>query len=457
VSAAGEAVPAEGAIDIGDRLELFVDDYLIESFAGNAELRLHSPTMREVAMVCDKPWEGNTSGCITVFQDGDLYRMYYRGWRHKNKKAQVHPAVTCYAESEDGINWVRTNLGLFEYEGSKDNNIVWTREPETHNFTPFLDTNPGAKPDEKYKAVGGLKGGGGLFGLCSADGVRWRRVSEEPILTDGAFDSQNLVFWDSVRGEYRAYYRDFRDGFRDIKTVVSKDFHKWPNGVWLEYPGAPKEHLYVNGVLPCPRAPHLFVGFPTRFFGARGDIVEPLFMTSRDGRTFHRWGEAIIRPGLNKERWLNRSNYIFWGLIKTQSNLPGGPKELSLFTNERYYEDGKGAVHRRFTYRMDGFASVHAPLSGGEVLTRPLTFSGNRLRLNVSTSAAGSVRVEVQNAAGNPIQGLRAADCPDIWGDDIEREVEWSADADVGRLQGQPVRLRFVLKDADVYAFQFVR
>ena len=55
------------------------------------------------------------------------------------------------------------------------------------------------------------------------------------------------------------------------------------------------------------------------------------------------------------------------------------------------------------------------------------------------------------------IDVFRASDCPDIWGDDIERKVQWNDGADVGRLKGQPIRLRFVLKDADVYAFRFAR
>ncbi|MDP6063302.1 MAG: hypothetical protein QGI49_00695, partial [SAR202 cluster bacterium] len=50
---------------------------------------------------------------------------------------------------------------------------------------------------------------------------------DEPIITDGKFDSQNLIFWDSVRNEYREYHRAFRDG-RDIKTAISQDFTNWP-------------------------------------------------------------------------------------------------------------------------------------------------------------------------------------------------------------------------------------
>ena len=111
---------------------------------------------------------------------------------------------------------------------------------------------------------------------------------------------------------------------------------------------------------------------------------------------------------------------------------------------------------RRYTLRLDGFVSVQAPLSGGEIVTRPLKFSGNRLELNVSTSAAGSVGVEIQDAEGRPIDGFRLSDCREIFGDRLDAVVGWTAGPDVGRLAGRTVRLRFVVKDADLYAFRFV-
>lgn len=455
VLAGEEATPTKesAVIEIGSRRELFVDEHLIERVTGGARLRLHRPRMREVVVEHDKPWEGNTSGYHTILKDGEVYRMYYRGWHYEDEK-EAHPPVACYAESKDGIHWTRPDLGLFAFNGSKQNNIIWMGKG-THNFVPFVDGNPDCKPDEKYKAVGGLKRiEGGLVAFASADGIRWRLLDEKPIITDGAFDSQNLVFWDSLRGEYRAYYRDFRRGIRDIKTATSKDFRRWTNGRWLAYPGAPIEHLYVNQVQPYHRAPHLFVGFPTRYQPKREDIVEGLLMTSRDGLTFRRWGEAIIRPGRNRDRWHNRSNYIWLGLVETESDLPGGGTELSLYSNERYYK-GKGVKTRRYTYRLDGFVSVNAPLSGGEILTKPIAFSGKTLSLNVATSAAGSVRVEVQDADGKPIPGFTLADCPAIYGDDIDRTVAWKRGTDVSDLAGRPVRLRFAMSDADVYAMQF--
>jgi len=124
-------------MDIGSRLELFVDDWLIERMSG-LTLELHRPTPREVAISFDAPWEGECSAYVTVMKDDDRYHMYYRGCHEKG------PEVTCYAESNDGITWTKPSLRLHEFKGSKDNNIIWTG-PGTHDFAPFKDTNPVAR------------------------------------------------------------------------------------------------------------------------------------------------------------------------------------------------------------------------------------------------------------------------------------------------------------------------
>jgi len=443
------------ALDIGSRLELFVDDFLIEQMKG-VNLTLHRPICREVVIVHDKPWEGNTCGYHTIFKDGDLYRMYYRGWGHDEKtQRQLHEAVVCYAESSDGIHWNRPGLGLVEFNSSKENNII-LKGPGSHNFTPFKDTNPNCPADKRYKAVarGEDEGNKKLFAFQSPDGIHWRLMQSEPVITEGAFDSQNLAFRDPVRKEYRCYFRDFHSGVRDIKTSTSKDFIHWTKPVWLEYPGAPKEHLYTNQIQPYYWAPHIFIGMPTRYIPERGSLTEGLLMTSRDGKTFRRWPEAIVRPGRNRDRWHNRSNYIWLGMVETESSLPGAGRELSIYSNERYY-NGPGVKTRRYTYRIDGFVSVRAPLSGGEFITKPLIFSGNELVINFSTSAAGSIRVEIQDSQGNPLEGFGITDSAEIYGDEIEHCVTWKGSSDLSRLAGKAVRLRFLLRDADLYSLRF--
>ena len=136
----GTGAFATDGVEIGNRPELFVDDTLIAETTGDVAQRLVLPEPREVVLVTDQPWEGNTSGYFTVFQDGDLYRMVYRGWQHDAQKKPVHRETTCYAESRDGIHWTKPSLGLLKWNGSSDNNIIWLGEG-THNFTAFRDDN----------------------------------------------------------------------------------------------------------------------------------------------------------------------------------------------------------------------------------------------------------------------------------------------------------------------------
>ena len=455
---------AEAVWEIGGRRELFVDDYLIERLTG-ASLKMHRPVPREVVLTCDAPWEGNTSAYYTLFADGDRFRMYYRGAHVDENKKTLHPDFTCYAESRDGVTWEKPALGLFEFAGSKANNIVWTGEG-THNFAPFKDNHTACKPEATYKALAGGttlvdgKKKSCLHAYQSPDGIHWSRMVEEPVITAGAFDSQNIAFYDAGRGEYRAYWRIFTAGFTDergwkpagqraIRTATSRDFLHWEQQADLRYFDSPAEHLYTNAVMPYFRAPHLFIGFPTRF-QPKNEQVEPIFMSSRDGVLFRRWSEPLIPIDAPQDRDGNRSNYMTRALLQ----LPGQERELSVYATEAYYT-GPGSRVRRFTFRTDGFVSVNAGAAGGEVVTRPLRFDGGRLLLNFATATGGSVRAELQDAAGKPLAGYALEDCPPFAGDDLEHPVTWRGGADLSALQGRPVRLRLVLKNADVFALRF--
>jgi hypothetical protein len=179
-------------------------------------------------------------------------------------------------------------------------------------------------------------------------------------------------------------------------------------------------------------------------------------MTSRNGSSFHRWDEAFLRPGLRTRfNWSYGDNYMAWHLVETASDDDDSPRELSLYATESYFT-GSDARLRRYTLRLDGFGSVSAPLSGGELITRPFTFQGDKLSINFSTSAGGSVRMELQDGSGRPVPGRALADCPAIFGDHVEYEVSWKDAASLRPLAGKPVRLRIELKDADLFALRFV-
>ncbi|MCZ2077816.1 MAG: hypothetical protein LC130_22790 [Bryobacterales bacterium] len=456
-------------IDIGSRRELFVDRFLIDKLV-NARLDLQQPREMGPVHKFDKPWEGAFSGYSTLIKDGNLYRLYYRGIPTSGSDGRTGE-VTCYAESCDGIRWTRPNLGLHEVHGTKQNNVILATPPFTHNFAPFLDTRPGVPASERFKGIGGT-GKSGLAAFASADGIRWRKLREEPILPPGParYDSQNLAFYSEAEGRYVCYFRTFRrigsQNYRWISRTTSADFLTWAPPEEMSFGDAPPEHLYTNQTSPYFRAPHIRISIAARFFPGRQviddaeakainvdpkyykDISDAVLFSTRGGNTYDRtFLEAFIRPGLGLENWVSRTNYPAWNVVQT------GPAEMSLYVNKNYGQPTAQLV--RYTMRLDGFASVHAGAAGGELVTKPLRFKGSALDLNFATSAGGSVRVELQNANGTPIPGFTLADARELIGDQISRPARWNAGGDVRSLEGKTVRIRFVLKDADLYSFRF--
>ncbi len=453
------------AVDIGSRRELFVDRFLIDQMKG-ARLTLNRPRDEGIALKFDKAWEGRFCGYCTVFKTDSGYRVYYRGRAGLGKDGD-NSEVTSIANSKDGINWTRPKLNLYEFNGHRDNNIVLTdASPYTHNFSPWLDTRPGVPKNQRYKAMAGIHSSGvGLF--ASADGLSWK-ILKEKILTskEFAFDSQACAFWSESENQYICYFRTWKNKVRWISRSTSKDALKWTEPVEMSFGDAPAEHLYTNQTHPYFRAPHLYISTAARFVPGRQVVTEEearainvnpkyfkdtsdaVLVTSRGGNVYDRtFLTSFVRPAIGAKNWVSRTNYPALNIVQT------GPTEMSLYVNQDYAQPT--AHLHRYSMRLDGFASVQAEYSGGELLTRPFTFSGKKLTLNFATSAAGSIRVEFQTQDGKPIPGFSAIECREQIGNEIERTVRWNGGSDVSSLAGKPVRLRFVMKDADLFALKF--
>ena len=468
-NALAEQSSSQGALDIGSRLELFLDYQLIGQLKGT-RLRLQEPRSAEVAIEYDQPWEDWYSFYTTVLKDGDVYRMYYRC------QSDPSPGYTCYAESRDGIRWTRPSLGLVEFEGSPQNNII---RPPGHQFCPFIDGRPGVPSSQRLKA--NSEGKEGLLGYVSGDGIHWERVQEKAIVPRSLrnhFDSQNVMFWSQAEHCYLLYCRHMVGGRRSVARSTSKDFLSWTDPVLMTYTDTrttvPSQHLYTNQTHPYFRAPHIYIALPGRFQAGRRvlneaqtaalgkdpsypvdpdwrvrDISDGVLLSSRAGTTLYDFSfrESLIRPGTGDSNWTSRTNYPALGVV------PTGEGEMSLYVQRDYAQDT--ARLERMVLRTDGFTSIHAPYEGGEMITRGLRFTGKELLINYSTSAAGSLQVEIQNSGGSPIPGFTAAECTEIIGDEIERVVAWSEGADLTRIAGKPVRVRFIMKDADLYSLRF--
>jgi hypothetical protein len=462
---AGEPHPSD-VVDIGSRRELFVDQYLIGRLQGVC-LKLHEPRPAGVAVKYDGPADERFSFYTTVLKDGDTYRMYYRG----HPGSDWTKSVTCYAESRDGKTWSKPDLGLVEVNGSRKNNAIL---PAGEAFAAFLDGRPGVSREERLKA--NLNAPGGLMGYVSGDGVHWRPVKKELLIRatlPNHFDSQNVMFWSEVEQCYVIYARHAAGGKRATARATSRDFFNWSSFTPMTYSDTqsttPSQHLYTNQTQPYFRAPHIYISLPGRLQegrrvltdeqarlvaahpggGGAADVADGVFLTTRAGSTRYdfTFRESFVRPGIGYSNWTSRNNYPACGVV------PTGAHEMSLYVQRNYGQ--KSGYLERMTLRTDGFASVHAPYGGGELVTKPLVFTGSRLTINYATSAAGGLRVEIQDAAGKPIDGFTLAECREIVGDEIERVVRWKSGSDVSRMVRQPIRLRFALSDGDLYSLRF--
>jgi len=454
---------------LGDRRELFVDDWLIAEMHG-ARLQLQRPERREVALCMDTAWEDSVAFPDRVLAWEDGWRLYYRAgildWANEEDTY-----VLALAESQDGITFTRPDLDVVEFEGSRSNNML-----QIGGFPnvppPFVDTNPACREDQRFKGLTGKEVQ--AYAIASADGIRWTPMQETPLELPGQFDTVNTAFWDNVAGCYRCFTRswhdlesgrvlsgwDFKDSqpVRAIQQSTSEDFIHWTPPDQLRYEdGDNSVHLYTNAILPCPGAEHIYLGFPNRYVPERKPnpdhkyegVNDGLFMASRDGINWTRWLDAWVRPGLDELNWTERNNYPVWGIAETS------PTEWSMYISEHYRHEGVPAIMRRLSIRPWGFVSVHANHAGGEMLTKPFTFSGNQLHLNFSTSAAGSISVGLCDQQGQELPGLSSEDMEPFYGDALDAIVQWKDRTDLTELEGQPVCLRFHLKDADVFSLRF--
>ncbi|WP_218280233.1 hypothetical protein [Verrucomicrobium spinosum] len=271
--------------DIGSRRELFVDRFLVETMKG-VNLQLHHPHDEGEVLRFDQPWEGQFAGYCTVIHEGGKYHLYYRG---KEGGADGSREVTCYATSDDGQKWVKPKLGLHEVGGSRDNNVILTDRGITHNFSPFLDTRPGVPAAERFKALGGIIGNnastGGLHAYASEDGIHWKNLYNRPVVTKGAFDSQNVAFWSPLENCYVCVMRIFTKGtvsdkewrptgLRSMSRSTSQDFVNWSDPVPMKFLPAQEHHLYTSQTHPYFRAPHLYVATAARFLPKKAALTD---------------------------------------------------------------------------------------------------------------------------------------------------------------------------------------
>ena len=458
-------------IAVGHGPHLFIDEFLIDQKT-NVTLTVNPPQRKELVMIADKPWErGGITSYGNVFWDPKYkeYRFYY---------VPVHldsnPIfMLCMATSKDGIHWNKPNLGAVEWQGSTKNNIVIRLEREG---TVIFE--PNAPPETRYAIISSHPEFKTRL-YTSPDGIHWK---VEKTVWQHHSDSQISTFWHDRLGKYVHYPRISHQGRATGRVETATMDEAWPEQlpVVLSRDKSDPEglDLYTNAAQKYALAKDVYLAFPTPYYhynhpgrtylneptlrigGKTNDgTIDTQLAVSRDGVKWTRYRTPYV-PLYNHEGIDLKLTMMYQGMLYHDTHLNqyfGGYALTHGDTQARRRLQGRdlGGIFR-VEQRIDGFCSLDFDYTGGTVVTKPFTFAGSRLTLNINTSASGEGRVAILDAEGDEIPGYGLADARFINGNYLEKVVEWhDGNSDVSSLAGKPVQLRFECRGTKLYSFRF--
>lgn len=442
----------------------------------NVSLHVNPPQEREIVIRPDKPWEQlMISFYLTVLDDGGKLRMWYI-CRDKENRANV-----AYAESTDGTHWIKPNLGIADYEGSTENNLVGMTSLEG---TVFRDER--APAAERYCYITHLITEG-MVRFHSPDGLHWSRDAA-PLVKFGA-DSQAVAFWDERAGKYALYLRGWeeRADKKMYRTVVRVDLpsltapvatgpteksrrlwgkdknavvdDEFPKVLATDEVDPPDSDVYTISAQPYPLDPRWYLGFPSFFQREKNRSdgrLEVECIGSRDGFHWHRYDRApYVAPGLEDSESANMA-FIGPGLIVRGEEIwqYGVGLQSRHGDREAHQRKTDGAIYR-YVQRVDGFVSLDFAAGGGRCVTGPVTVEGARLLLNVDPTALGHLRVGLAEPDGSPIAGFAAEDSVVLRTNSTHAVAAWKSQPDLAALQGREVRVLLTGARAKVFSFRF--
>jgi hypothetical protein len=511
-------IAQDQVFDIANKKQVLIDDQLVAQ-SSNVKWQVNAPRKSGQVLVPDAESEGSFISVNTILSVDEKYHMYYTAyppqkWLERDWEGEVPGYarhMTSLATSRDGINWQRVKVDQFDIGRGKKNAIVMPCTGGTVFLDPFTTRgshfwfigNIGENPwwDESKEAVHtlldstGEKVGGAMYLCHSVDGIEWQRI-KEPILPIWC-DTQNQAFYDPYLRKYVAYVRGRPNGLRAVSRGESLEldnlpwsfeikpeteigpgglipkliYEEWPTVIksdsldpaWTDI-YTPNVHIYPYAdsrvylaFLPVYRRYKFFDSFgrDTRGKYKNDGPIEIQLAVSRDGNVWKRYHEPYLPLGRINETD-GGCMYIGVGMIRQGDEIwqyyTGSP-----WTHGSYpYQPELSNAIFRSVQRLDGFVSVDAGHNGGEVITRPLIFEGNRLQLNIDCGAMGEAWVEIQDAAGNPLPDYSMEDCVSVDRNGVAQEVWWKSGPDVSKLAGIPVKLHIKMRSSKLYAFQFV-
>lgn len=454
-----------------------------------------------------------------IFDDGK-----YKAWYNVDPCPDPEPFSTkdkimpgqnphiAYAESKDGFTWEKPNLGIYEYAGNRDNNIVFRGDVDGyirgfHGGSVFVDPT---SVDERYKMlyvgivtdeewemferkypdeadtmarrpnVGGYRCVFGVFGAVSPDGLHWRMLLE-PLMIQHA-DTMNTCYYDLDRKQYVAYIRAWQvnervDGYgtpdstswisvgrRSIGRSVSDDFRHFskPELVWTTGADMSPSHVwYTNGKTTLPNCPDNHVMFPWLWELERdgGDVW---LLSSADGWTWAKVnGEAVVQCGNpsepDGEYVVVSGNLLEYPDNKWCIGYSGNPiphKYPGRDVNQRkgLFPNVHG-VSGLATWQKGRLVALQCD-GEGEFATVAVIPPSDKIRLNAIVKSTGYIKVAVRALGIGDLAEQTFENTDTIVGDGLEMLVAWKGDYVIPH-QGKPVILRFKLKQAKLFGVEF--
>jgi len=473
-------------------------NYFPQDLPRGIELSVQEAEQSEPVMRREKRWEAGNIHYLTVIKDDSRYRLWYVSfadredpWVKAGNIPGKYPALWCYAESADGFHWDRPDLGLYEYDGSGDNNILFASgEVGPYGYMHVM-RDPVGSDQERYKAIGiatafqidgrpatqqeamdllfklQAAGDGGQVGErltresvikagVSPDGLHWRHL-EEPLIRPGLpLDTQNILAYDPDLRKYVVYVRSQRARRRAVSRCEATEFHgEWthPQTVLSIEPDDPPDcDIYAPCYCRHPHGPHLM--FYSLYHRA-SDLIDVCLAISHDGVTWCRPERKPVIPLRGRYGTLYPAPELVplaedrWGLLTLA--CPHPHNRNSAEPSEYFWA----------MWKRDRLVALKAGDYAEFALTEQ-DCAGGQLSLNVKTHQPGGfVKVEIvdgglPNRAGaalpSGLPGYTFEECDPVSGDQLDAVVGWRGRTDLSPLRGKKIHLRLRMARAELFA-----
>lgn len=472
-SAAQSRTLPEEPIEIGSVPQFVFDEYSIDNhyalkYKQQAIERVFHAPVKHVR----NPLLAGEGGYANVRRDAQTgkFQMWYQTHISRSDAQGKHIGsdyAIAYAESDNGLNWTRPKLGLYEWKGTRNNNIVWKGITGKRASGPCLLDVPEAERKGfrylmSYHTGGAGKGMNGIRVVGSHDGIHWDKSSDS-LLVELHSDTLNSIVYDPGIKKYVMYcrakhiYRTFKGSILD--TGASRRVARMTGpSIWEKWTTEP-QNILIPDELDSAKKFNFFYGMPVRYhagifwgslwpFKMNTDIVTELAF-SRDGVQFKR---LTSRPHL-----LALGENGSW-----DDGIVFGNNWIDVGDEWWFYYSAYDGPHNDTKYRKPGVGlaiakkerliSLRGPRDGGVVITRQINWQGEKLLLN-GDARQGEIKVRISDAKRKVLDGFDYGDCLPFKSDHIQHEVRWK-NKSIDSLKGQIIRLEFFLQDADLFTFR---